>query len=128
MRVEGVITVKRITFLFLTLAAVCFGCTKPSGPVASSPASKTKSNSPGPVTPGNEVSSANPATDSGLSAAEREDFYHTPEGSALFPLDWLRALRDKNTGKPFLEEPERFGLLPDPDHPLKLPVGLAPEV
>lgn len=126
----GLITVKQTAILLVTAAAACFGCTKSVGPAPPTPVSKSKSNTPRSVdaAPGNEVSSAGPATDSGLSAAEREDFYHTPEGSALFPLDWLRALRDKNTGKPFLENPQRFGLLPDPNHPLKLPVGLAPEV
>ena len=46
--------------------------------------------------------------------------YHLPEGSEIFPLDWLIALKSVNTGKPFLQDLERFGLIPDPE-PLKIP-------
>ena len=57
--------------------------------------------------------------------------YHLAEGSEIFPLDWLLALKSVKTGKPFLEEPERFGLIQDPEalevpgyRKLKLPIGL----
>ena len=57
--------------------------------------------------------------------------YHLAEGSEIFPLDWLMALKNVNTGKPFLEDPERFGLIPDPEilevpgyGAVKLPIGL----
>jgi mono/diheme cytochrome c family protein len=57
--------------------------------------------------------------------------YHLAEGSEIFPLDWLMALKSVKTGKPFLEDPERFGLIPDsetleiPGHEgVKLPIGL----
>jgi hypothetical protein len=46
--------------------------------------------------------------------------YHLPEGSEIFPLDWLMALKNVHTGKPFLEDCERFGLIQDPE-PLKIP-------
>ena len=65
--------------------------------------------------------------DQGLSAEERRRFYHLSVGSQLLPLSVLRALHDPETGKPFLENPERFGMLPDPDDPDGLPIGLTQE-
>src|SRR5262249_58709462 len=41
-----------------------------------------------------------------------------------FPLDWLRVAKRKGTDRLFLDDMERFGLLPDPDSEDKLPVGL----
>jgi hypothetical protein len=64
----------------------------------------------------------------GLSAAERDEFYHLTMGSELVPLGWLRALESQATGKPFLENVERFGLLPDPASADGLPVGLTAAV
>jgi len=60
----------------------------------------------------------------GLSAAERERFYHLTMGSELFPLDWFHALESKLTGKPFLEDCDRFGLIADPNDPDGLPIGM----
>lgn len=67
----------------------------------------------------------------GLSAEDRKTLYHTPEGSELFPLDWLRAMTNSKTGKPFLDDLGRFGLIDDPDgppvapgDPRRLPVGV----
>src|SRR5262249_10862111 len=62
--------------------------------------------------------------DSGLGAAERQEFYHLSMGSELIPLAWLKALESAGTGKPFLEQVERFGLLADADDPVGLPIGL----
>ena len=59
-----------------------------------------------------------------LKPEDRNVFYHLAEGSEVFPLDWLRAAKSKSTGKPFLEDMDRFGLLPDPDNPDGLPVGI----
>lgn len=67
----------------------------------------------------------------GLNAADRKTLYHTPEGSELFPIDWLRAMTNLKTGKPFLDDLGRFGLIDDPDGPAvapgdtrRLPVGV----
>jgi hypothetical protein len=62
--------------------------------------------------------------ENGLSAAEREGFYHRAEGSEVIPYAWVRAVHSMSTGKPFLEEPERFGLIADPNNPDGLPIGL----
>ena len=52
--------------------------------------------------------------DNGLGAdTDREDFYHTPEGSEVFPLLWANELESSVTGRPFLENMERFGLIRD---------------
>lgn len=64
----------------------------------------------------------------GLRPDERGQFYHTPEGSEVFPLAWLQALESSSTHRPFLDNVERFGFLPDaPDarmNPHGLPIGL----
>jgi hypothetical protein len=64
----------------------------------------------------------------GLTATERDEFYHLTMGSELVPLAWLRALESQATGRPFLENVERFGLLPDPASADGLPVGLSAAV
>ena len=53
--------------------------------------------------------------DNGLSGVDRQNFYHLPEGSELFPYAWMKALHTAND-QPFLQNPERFGLLPDPNN------------
>src|SRR5262245_59572990 len=64
------------------------------------------------------------AASQGLTGDERERFYHLDMGGEIIPLDWLLALESKSTGKPFLENVERFGLLPDPANPNGLPIGV----
>lgn len=59
-----------------------------------------------------------------ISLAERDLFYHLAEGSELFPLDWLNALNSATTKKPFMDKLDRFGFLPDPNNPDRLPVGM----
>ena len=60
----------------------------------------------------------------GLSEAERNEFYHLEEGSEVFPLDWLRALKRKETGNLFLDDVVSMGFVLDPGNPDGLPVGL----
>ncbi|MBI3725073.1 hypothetical protein HY251_14120 [bacterium] len=64
----------------------------------------------------------------GLSASEREQLFHLAEGSEVFPLSWMRALESEQTKQPFLLHLDRFGLLPDPDDPNGLPVGMTVEL
>ena len=75
------------------------------------------------------LSQAKPAKSSVTS--RRRMLYHLAEGSEIFPLDWLMSLRNLKTGKPFLENPERFGLIQDPEMleipglgGVRLPIGL----
>ena len=70
---------------------------------------------------------ASATTLSNLTNADRRVFYHLEEGSEVFPLDWLLALRQKGTQQPFLQNAERFGLIADDDNPANpyhLPVGI----
>src|SRR5215470_7284850 len=63
----------------------------------------------------------------GWSQQERDEYYHLAEGSELTPYALLANLKSVKTGKPFLQEMERFGFLPDPAgpaNPYALPVGL----
>jgi hypothetical protein len=62
--------------------------------------------------------------DNGLSAEDRKQFYHLPEGSEVYPLDWLKVTKRAGSDQMFLEDMERFGMLPDPDSEHGLPVGL----
>lgn len=68
----------------------------------------------------------------GLSPSERELFYHLPQGNEHLWLAVLRALpsraqlQGRTAGfQSFLDDPERFGFLPDPDQPEGLPIGMA---
>jgi len=75
-----------------------------------------------------------PSGTNGLSAEERQQYYHLTEGGELFPMSWLLALEQpvtdaagKTTYRPFLENVQRFGLIPDPPsrfNPYGLPVGV----
>jgi mono/diheme cytochrome c family protein len=60
----------------------------------------------------------------GLTEGERTEFFHLTMGSELFPLRWMQNLISSKTGKPFLENVERFGLVPDPANKDGLPIGL----
>jgi hypothetical protein len=62
--------------------------------------------------------------DNGLTADDRKVFYHLAEGSEVYPLDWLRVTKRVDSDKMFLEDMDRFGMLPDPDSEEKLPIGL----
>jgi hypothetical protein len=102
---------------FLATLLLTVGCGRVATPPAPAP-------TPAP-TPG-------PGGDNGLTGAERVRWHHLAEGSEVYPLAWLLALEDSQTGKPFLESPERFGLIADPqtgpDNPYGLPIGLTVEV
>jgi hypothetical protein len=58
-----------------------------------------------------------------LDAQERQEFYHLAEGSELYPVLWMRALKTKDD-KYFLDDAERIGFLADPDNEHGLPIGL----
>ena len=62
----------------------------------------------------------------GLTPAQRETFYHLSQGSEILPWPLLTAVdvADPGSSKPFVENLERFGLMPDPARKDGLPVGL----
>ncbi len=53
--------------------------------------------------------------------------HYSEQGSGFFPMAVVRALNDSETGRPFLENLERFGLVPgkkSPRNPEGFPVGI----
>jgi mono/diheme cytochrome c family protein len=57
--------------------------------------------------------------------------HYTNQGSGFFPMSVVRSLTDSKTGKPFLENLERFGLVPGEKsnrNPEGFPVGIATNV
>ena len=60
----------------------------------------------------------------GLARDDVVTFFHRSEGIELVPLAWIKALKSIKTNRPFLDFPERFGLLPDPSDADHLPVGI----
>ena len=75
-----------------------------------------------------------PLGSNGLTVEERQQYYHLTEGGEAYPIAWLLALEQEGreadgsvTYRPFLENVERFGFLPDPPgryNPYGLPVGV----
>lgn len=63
----------------------------------------------------------------GLTPAQREIYYHLSQGAEILPWLLLTAVdvADSGSAKPFVENLERYGLLPDPARNDGLPVGLA---
>jgi hypothetical protein len=62
----------------------------------------------------------------GLTPAQKENYYHLSQGAEILPWILLTAVDvgDPGTTRPFVENLERFGLLPDPARTDGLPVGL----
>src|SRR6516165_9525703 len=62
----------------------------------------------------------------GLTPAQKESYYHLSQGAEILPWILLTAVdvTDADSTKPFVENLERFGLLPDPARTDGLPVGL----
>ncbi|TAU13174.1 hypothetical protein ELI36_37525 [Rhizobium ruizarguesonis] len=62
----------------------------------------------------------------GLEPQQKEAYYHLSQGSEILPWILLTTVdvADPDSAKPFVENLERYGLLPDPVHPDNLPVGL----
>ena len=64
--------------------------------------------------------------DNGLMPAQKKTYYHLSQGSEILPWILLTAVdvADADSTKPFVENLERYGLLPDPARDDGLPVGL----
>jgi mono/diheme cytochrome c family protein len=64
--------------------------------------------------------------DQGWSAADRDIFYTTSQGSHMMPYDWFKALRRLDVDEPFgADQLQRYGYLPNPGPASNLPVGFA---
>lgn len=75
-----------------------------------------------------EHAAAHRALDVGLNQAQTLAFHHTHQGTNLFPLAFLAALKDQKSGKSSLEILSHYGFLPGNQgkgNPYGLPVGLA---
>ena len=61
----------------------------------------------------------------GLTPAQKDAFYHLSQGSEILPWILLTAVEvaDPGSRKPFVENLERYGLLPDPARKDGLPVA-----
>jgi mono/diheme cytochrome c family protein len=105
-------------------AAACDGGPKTE---VKPPAPSTSSASAAPSPSAAGSSAARPAdpSPSGLTPAEIAEYNHLPEGGELLPLDMVRAVESVKTFKPFMEDLERFRLIPDPSDPDGLPVGMS---
>jgi hypothetical protein len=60
----------------------------------------------------------------GWTAADRDIFYTTSQGSRILPYDWFKALRRLDVDEPFAaDQLQRYGYLPNERSRTKLPVG-----
>lgn len=98
------------------------GCSQRSTQAPASPTAPPASPAPSPA--GKPTAPPEPPV-APLTAAERQELYHLPEGGELLPLDMLRAVESIKTFKPFMDQLERFRLLPDPNDLDGLPIGMS---
>lgn len=103
---------KRIALALLLVSLI--GCRRSSPPVPM----------PGPPTPRTVPTPAPSEVIQGLTEDDRYVFHHLAIGSEIMPLAWLQVLKSPKTGQPFLQNPERFGMLADPESELGLPIGV----
>jgi len=70
----------------------------------------------------------------GWTAADRQTYYHTPQGTQILPYDWVMALEQVTSTEPFMsqENVSRYRFLADTadtkDNPDHLPVGVTKDV
>jgi hypothetical protein len=103
----------------ILLALMIAGCSKPQ-PQAEAPSTRKAPDQPDQPPEPKDVAPPPPPV-------SQADFYHEPEGSELFPLSFLRALKGADGEvESFMDQKnlDRYGLLPDPANTNGLPVGL----
>lgn len=69
--------------------------------------------------------------DVGLTSAQSTLWRYTPEGSDLAPVDILRAMKDFETGRLYVDALDYYGFIPSPassSNPYGLPIGWATHV
>jgi hypothetical protein len=75
-------------------------------------------------TPTNPANPQLSYADQGWSAADRDAFYLTSQGSRMMPYDWYKALRRLDVDEPFgADQLQRYGYLPNEHSTTNLPVG-----
>jgi processive rubber oxygenase RoxA-like protein len=94
---------------------------------------------PPPVSLPSSLGSAGPQYQ-GWTKEERQTFYHRSIGTQFIPYDWFVALKNyslitlgedgkprphPDSGKRLVDTVQHYGMIPDPNHPDHLPVGMA---
>lgn len=117
-------------YLSCLLVLLILGCgkeppKKPATPVSPIPGGESKTS---PSDKGSTPADTGVAQDIPPSINRKKDFnaatfHYADQGSGFFPMVVVRALIDSETGKPYLKNLERFGLVPG-DGPNGFPVGI----
>ena len=105
-----------IAFLLLLLAVMAGLKLRPASQNADAPQTAAAS---APAQSGHTVRLA-----VGFDQDQAAFWHHADEGSGFFPLSFFYALKDAETGKPFIDALPRFGFVPDDSDPKALPIGL----
>ncbi|HEU4456508.1 MAG TPA: di-heme-cytochrome C peroxidase [Longimicrobium sp.] len=79
---------------------------------------------PEPPAPAIDRSTLTPTFTTSWTPAQRDTFYHLAEGSEIIPMGVMKALINPATRRPILADPERYGLIPDPESRHGNPVGV----
>ncbi len=118
--------------LFL-VAVWAVGCGKPQVPKTDLPANKLPEKVSAPVADGQQevatvhVDQTVPPSINRKPGFDAHAFQYLDQGSGFFPFDVVKALTDSETNRPYLENLERFGLLPgekSESNPNGFPVGI----
>ncbi len=116
----------RVAWCVALSVGMCLGC---AGEKAKTPGEESKSTADG--SGGEPPPDPSPApVPLGINTLEGYDadlVHYSEQGSGFFPMAVVRALNDSETGRPFLENLERFGLVPGKKsrrNPEGFPVGI----
>jgi hypothetical protein len=118
---------QHITWSIICLAGCLSGCTdkSKSPPAAEKPPAQASNT----VTeePEKTAEARIPVGINTLEGFDADVMHYSDQGSGFFPMSVVRALNDSKTGRPFLENLERFGLVPGQKssrNPEGFPVGI----
>lgn len=111
----------------MSLASGFLGCSEGAPPMAGN---SNAASGQSPKVNGDAVTppaASAPLVINTLEGFDTDLVHYSDQGSGFFPMIVVRALKDSKTGRPFLENLERFGLLPGEKserNPDGLPVGI----
>ncbi|QJW97343.1 c-type cytochrome [Frigoriglobus tundricola] len=103
------------TAAVLCATMILAACTKPNPPVDAPPPESNGTEPPPPT-----------ATN-GLEGADRDRWYHLSQGSELYPYRFLQVLMLVDEQKPFIDNLDRYGFIPDAAsaaNPEGVPIGV----
>lgn len=121
---------RAISLITLSLAAGILGCSDTSSTKTPADGSSTDKKQTSGAANGGAESSSSTSVPVGINTLEGFDadlLHYSDQGSGFFPMSVVRAMNDSKTGRPFLENLERFGLLPGKKserNPEGFPVGI----